>query len=125
MDNITLVLGSRGSTSGRKLHFVTQPSDGQILIRTLDGEPVSDRRQRDMIISVGGVDSLLAKCFRFAGTEAEFLALPMDKRGICWKTINKKWVDWMIANHPGGIQVGFVVDGLHSQAIAEGKRKNG
>jgi hypothetical protein len=123
MDTVTLILGSRGSKSGRRLRFVRQTNDG-IEMQNLNGSMLTRDQVDGIILSLGGEDSMLNKCFVFNGTNAEFLALPESKRGICWKTINKKWVDYLKANSPEGVRVGYVIDGLLSQAIMEGK-KNG
>lgn len=90
----------------------------------MDGTPLSPEQVAGISLSLGGDDSLLHKCFVFNGTEAEFLATAHNKRGICWKTVNKKWVEYLKANEPSGVRIGYIVDGLLSQAITEGK-KNG
>lgn len=123
MDSVTLILGSRGNTSGRRLRFVKQTESG-LEIKEMDGTPLSPYQVAGISLSLGGDDSLINKCFVFPGSEEEFLATPPSKRGICWKTVNKKWVDYLRSNNPEGVRIGYIVDGLLSQAIAEGK-KNG
>lgn len=114
-----MVLGTRGDKSSRKIHFVFPGDDGICVIKDLAGNPLPEEKVKVMIESMCGLESMIHKCHEFPGTMEEFMALPPGKRNICWRDVNRRWVEYLRTTNPEGKAIGFIVDGLHSQALYE------